>query len=154
MNKREQTYQNMLRRVEALIDGETDEIAVMATVACELFHAFDAWNWVGFYRRVDADTLKVGPYQGSHGCLEIDLSRGVCGKCAREAVVQLENDVTALPHHIACSSDTRAELVLPVVDADGYVRAVLDVDSIEPNIFDDVDVANLVTICEMVSERY
>jgi GAF domain-containing protein len=94
MSKKDQTYKDIIRRIEALIDGETDEIAVMATVACELYHAFDSWNWVGFYRRVDADTLKVGPYQGSHGCLEIDLSRGVCGKCAREAAVQLENDVT------------------------------------------------------------
>ena len=84
------TYENAIRTIEDLVEGETDHIAVMSTVACELYQAFDYFNWVGFYRRVDPDTLKVGPYQGTHGCLTITIDRGVCGRCVREAALQLE----------------------------------------------------------------
>jgi len=138
MNKTE-VYDETLRRIEALIDGEQDVISVLSTISCELFHAFDHWNWVGFYRNVGADTLKVGPYQGSHGCLTIDFSRGVCGQCAREKAIQLHNNVTELPYHIACSSDTMAEIVLPVLNSEGGVFAVLDIDSVQADVFDDVD---------------
>jgi L-methionine (R)-S-oxide reductase len=152
MNK--SSYQDAVRSIEALIEDETDLISVMATISCELYQAFDHFNWVGFYRRVDDRTLKVGPYQGSHGCMTIDFDRGVCGKCAREADIQLENDVCTLPCHIACSSDTKAEIVLPIFDSQGDVRAVLDIDSSELNAFDEVDVTNLKRICSLVSERY
>jgi GAF domain-containing protein len=80
-------YRQTLQAIEALIEGETDPIAVMSTVACEPYHVFDYFNWVGFYRRTSPDILKVGPYQGSHGCLTIQLQRGVCGACARTATV-------------------------------------------------------------------
>ena len=147
-------YKDIVRTIDALIEGETDLIAVMSTISCELYHAFDYLNWVGFYRMVDERTLKVGPYQGTHGCLTIDIDRGVCGKCMRENRIQMENDVTLLPHHIACSSDTRAEIVLPVIDGTGTVRAVLDIDSTEAHVFDDTDEQYLTTICEFVSQRY
>lgn len=150
----EAKYRAVLESVEVLIAGETDLIAVMSTISCELYHAFEAFNWVGFYRLVDESTLKVGPYQGSHGCLAIDIERGVCGKCVREAAVQLENDVSKLPFHIACSSETRAEIVLPVFDADGRVRAVLDVDSVLADAFDEIDVEYLTKLCILISERY
>ena len=139
MQSKEQTYQQTLQAIRSLIDGEDDLISVISTVSCELFHAFPHWNWVGFYRRVDAETLKVGPYQGSHGCLTIHIHRGVCGACVREKAVQLVSDVTQFPGHIACSSETRSEIVLPVCNDAGEVVAVLDIDSVEPEAFDEVD---------------
>jgi L-methionine (R)-S-oxide reductase len=84
----------------------------------------------------------------------IDFDRGICGQCAREAEIQLENDVCSVPSHIACSSDTKAEIVLPIVDSQGEVRAVLDIDSTELNVFDEVDVSHLEQICRLVSVRY
>ena len=143
MDTKANTYQQTLQAIRALIEGEDDLIAVLSTVSCELFHAFQHWNWVGFYRRVDTQTLKVGPYHGGHGCLTIDISRGVCGACVREKAVQLVPDVTQFPGHIACSSRTRSEIVLPVCDPAGEVVAVLDIDSTEPDSFDGVDQKNL-----------
>ena len=102
MSMKEETYKKALQAIEAVIEGETDLISVMSTISCELYHAFEYFNWVGFYRRVDEDTLKVGPYQGTHGCVTIDIQRGVCGKCVREADIQIENDVSQKPYHIAC----------------------------------------------------
>ncbi len=132
-------YAETQRRIEALIEGESDEIAVLATVAAELHHAFPHFHWVGFYRVTQPGLLKVGPYQGGHGCLTIPFERGVCGKCARERVTQLVPDVTTLPYHIACSSTTRSEIVVPILDRAGGVRAVLDVDSNDPAAFDATD---------------
>lgn len=146
---KEQKYQEVLRNVESMIQGEDDRISVMSTIACELYHAFEYFNWVGFYRLVDDVTLKVGPYQGTHGCLTIHIDRGVCGKCAREKQIQLENDVANLPHHIACSSDTQSEMVLPVFDQQGNLRAVLDIDSTEKNSFDDIDETYLTRLAEL-----
>lgn len=151
---KEETYRKTLSLIASAIEGEADRIAVMSTVSCELFHAFAYFNWVGFYRRVDDRTLKVGPYQGTHGCLTIDRDRGVCGACFREAAVQIENDVTLAPSHIACSSETKAEIVLPVMDGAGEVVAVLDIDSVQLNVFDEVDRTALTTVCAWVAERY
>ena len=151
---KENRYIGVLQSIEALIANETDLVTVMSTVSCELFHAFDYFNWVGFYRRVDDRTLKVGPYQGTHGCLTIDIEKGVCGKCAREGEIQIENDVNSIPHHIACSKDTKSEMVIPIKDYENTVRAVLDIDSTEINSFDEVDKKYLMTICEYIRERY
>ena len=134
-----QTYQQTRRNIQALIAGERDEIAVMATVAAELHHAFAHFHWVGFYRVVRPGLLKVGPYQGGHGCLTIPFERGVCGRCARERTTQVVADVTRVPCHIACSSTTRSEIVVPLLDARGELRAVLDIDSDLPDAFDLVD---------------
>ncbi len=147
---KEDQYRETVRSIESLTEGETDPITVMSTIACELFHAFGHFNWVGFYRRVDANTLKVGPYQGTHGCLTIDIARGVCGRCVREAGVQIVNDVSGDACHIACSPDTRAEIVLPLFDREGEVCAVLDVDSTTSHVFDDVDVTWLERACRCV----
>jgi L-methionine (R)-S-oxide reductase len=145
-----QQYEAALQSIEALVDGETDQIAVLSTIACELFQAFDHFHWVGFYRRISPDTLKVGPYQGGHGCLTIDVNRGVCGKCVREGQIQLENDVNSVACHIACSSETQAEIVLPIFDCAGEVWAVLDIDSVRRDVFDDVDVHYLSVISSMI----
>jgi len=146
MTKTDQ-YSQVLAHLRALLDGETDEIAFMATVVCELRHSLDHFDWVGFYRVVAPGLLKIGPYQGGHGCLTIPFERGVCGKCAREARTQIVPDVTLAPHHIACSSSTRSEIVVPMFDTTGRVRAVLDVDSNTVAAFDEVDALNLQEVC-------
>lgn len=121
-------------RIAALTEGEDDAVALMATVACELFHAFDRFHWVGFYRNVGGDTLKIGPYQGGHGCLVIPFSRGVCGACATKRETIIVPDVEAFADHIACSATTRSEIVLPVI-RNGELLAVLDIDSDLPDAF-------------------
>lgn len=144
-------YAEVLDCIERLIAGETDEIAVMATVACELHHAFPQFSWTGFYRVVAPGLLKVGPYQGGHGCLTIPFERGVCGAAARERRTQIVEDVTQAPHHIACSSTTRSEIVVPVLAADGSVRAVLDVDSDAFAAFDETDAHWLERVCGLLA---
>ena len=132
-------YEDVLRRIEALLEGEDDWIAAMATVACELHHAFDYFHWTGFYRAVADDLLVIGPYQGGHGCLRIPFDRGVCGAAARTRQTQLVPDVDAFPGHIACSSSTRSEVVVPVMSPAGHLLAVLDVDSDFHEAFDTTD---------------
>lgn len=143
-------YAEVLARIRSLIAGEADEIAVMATIVAELHHHLDHFDWTGFYRVTSPGVLKIGPYQGGHGCLTIPFARGVCGKCAREARTQLVPDVTAVPDHIACASTTRSEIVVPVLDAANRVRAVLDVDSDTLAAFDHVDAEHLATVCTWV----
>ncbi len=146
---KEKKYFELVNNIKILTEGEDDVISVMSTISCEVFQTFDHFNWVGFYRAVGNDKLKVGPYQGGHGCLVIDYGRGVCGRCARERAVQIENDVTKLPYHIACSSDTRSEIVLPVIK-NGELLAVFDIDSTEPGVFDEVDVRWLAEIAGLI----
>jgi GAF domain-containing protein len=117
-----------LPQIRAAIAGEDDAVAIQATLACLLWEVFAQANWCGFYRRVRETTLLVGPYQGTMGCLRIELTRGVCGACARTGEVQLVRDVHAFPGHIACDDRTRSELVVPVL-ANGRAMAVLDLDS-------------------------
>ncbi len=124
----------------ALTLGETDAVALMATIACEVHHAHPFADWTGFYRVVAPELLKIGPYQGGHGCLVIPFSRGVCGACARTGQVQLVPDVDAFPDHIACASSTRSELVLPVWNGQGQLLGVFDLDSDTPAAFTDDDV--------------
>lgn len=131
-------YNEVTKSIAALCEGETDSITKMATISCELFHAMKGFDWVGFYRVVEPGLLKVGPYQGGHGCLVIPFEKGVCGACAREEKTQLVPDVNAFPGHIACSSATQSEIVLPVFE-DGKLIAVLDVDSNTPDDFDEND---------------
>ncbi len=115
--------------IRALTDGETDTVALMATVVCEIHHAHPLADWTGFYRVTGPELLKIGPYQGGHGCLVIPFSRGVCGAAARTGRVQNVPDVDHFPDHIACASSTRSELVLPVRNGKGQLLGVLDLDS-------------------------
>ena len=124
-----------LPQIRSVLADETDAVSIEATLACLLWDALPQTNWCGFYRRVGPRLLSVGPYQGGMGCLRIDFARGVCGACARTGEVQLVADVEAFPGHIACDSRTRSELVLPVLDHAGELRAVLDLDSPHPNGF-------------------
>lgn len=140
-------------RIEALLDGEDDAVAAMATVACELHHSFEAFHWTGFYRVIAPGLLAVGPYQGGHGCLRIPFDRGVCGAAARTGQTQLVPDVEAFPGHIACSSSTRSELVVPVLHA-GATVAVLDLDSDHPAAFDATDQAEAEALCAALGARF
>ena len=132
-------YDETLRELRAICDGETDHIALMATISCHLFQHVDGFDWVGFYRVVDDRLLKIGPYQGGHGCLLIPFDKGVCGAAARLKQTQIVPDVELFEGHIACSSSTRSELVIPLTDAAGEVFAVLDIDSDQPDFFDQRD---------------
>ncbi len=118
-----------LPQIRAALEGETDSVALQATLACLLWETLPQTNWCGFYRRIEERLLAVGPYQGGMGCLRIAFDKGVCGACAREARMQLVPDVHAFPGHIACDDATRSELVIPVLDDAGRLRAVFDLDS-------------------------
>ena len=139
-------YPALAAAIDALTHGETDAVALMATVACEVHHSDDRFDWTGFYRVTEPGVLKIGPYQGGHGCLVIPFERGVCGACARTQSVQLVPDVEAFPGHIACSSSTRSELVLPVFDGAGRLIGVFDIDSDQPDAFTETDAAELAAI--------
>ena len=132
--------------IRTLTQGETDTVALMATVACEIHHAHPFADWTGFYRVVAPELLKIGPYQGGHGCLVIPFSRGVCGAAARSGQVLNVPDVDAFPDHIACASSTRSELVLPVWNGKGTLLGVLDLDSDTPAAFTPEDEAWLVPL--------
>ena len=146
-------YPTLARTVAALTEGETDTVALMATVACEVHHADDRFDWTGFYRVVAPGLLKIGPYQGGHGCLVIPFERGVCGAAARTGEVQLVPDVDAFPGHIACASSTRSELVLPVRNAAGALIGVFDLDSDVPDAFTEEDAHELGRILDAVFAR-
>ncbi|MDS9947285.1 MAG: GAF domain-containing protein, partial [Planktomarina sp.] len=122
----------------------------MATVVCELHHSDHRFDWTGFYRVTSPGMLKIGPYQGIHGCLKIPFERGVCGAAARLGKTQLVADVEAFEGHIACASSTMSELVLPVWDKAGALIAVLDIDSDQPNAFTELDAAELEIILAKV----
>lgn len=139
-------YPDLAARIAALTAAETDEVALMATLACELHHADDRFDWTGFYRVTAHGLLKIGPYQGGHGCLSIPFARGVCGAAARSRKTQLVPDVEAFDGHIACSSTTRSELVIPVLGARGRLIGVLDIDSNLPDAFTPDDATALEAI--------
>ena len=139
----QEQYDQLFKTLDLLCEGETDPIALMATIVCELHRTFEQFDWVGFYRNIGSGVLKVGPYQGGHGCLTIDFSRGICGRCARDKTVQNIPDVAAEQDHIACSTATKSELVIPILDEPGELIAVLDIDSNSPAAFDQIDQTNL-----------
>lgn len=138
-------YDVLSKTIQSLTEGEDDPIALMATVACEVHHSDDRFDWTGFYRVRGPEMLKIGPYQGGHGCLQIPFTRGVCGAAARTGKVQLVPNVDAFPGHIACASSTRSELVIPVKSPDGDLIAVFDIDSDQPDAFT-VEDANALTV--------
>ena len=150
----DEAYADVRARIDALLEHETDWVAAMATVACELHHAFAHYDWTGFYRHAAPQMLVIGPYQGGHGCLRIPFARGVCGAAAREKATQLVPDVEAFPGHIACSSSTRSEIVVPVLTPEGNVLAVLDVDSNAPDAFSETDRWHLEALCAMLGQRF
>ncbi len=152
-NKRD-TYQRLRREVVELLDGTTDSVTAMASCAAVLHDGLAAASWTGFYRVVAPELLRIGPYQGPVGCLEIPFDRGVCGAAARERTSQVVEDVHAFPGHIACDSRTLSEIVVPVFDARGELVAVLDIDSHQPAAFDDVDRQELEELVTILSSHF
>jgi len=146
-------YDDLHQTIAALTEGEEDQVALMATVVCEVHHSDDRFDWTGFYRVTAPELLKIGPYQGGHGCLVIPFSRGVCGAAARTGEIQLVPDVDAFPGHIACASSTRSELVLPVYGPDGALIGVFDIDSDQPDIFNQTDANELQRMLRNVFEK-
>ena len=146
-------YSDLEQVLASLTDGETDVIALMATVVCEVHHSDERFHWTGFYRVTEPELMKIGPYQGGHGCLVIPFSRGVCGAAARTQTVQRVADVDAFPDHIACASSTKSELVLPVFNATGDLIAVFDIDSDFPDAFTEQDAHELTRILNAIFAR-
>lgn len=144
------SYSDLAKTIEALTEGEDDIVALMATVTCEVHHSDDRFDWTGFYRVTGPQMLKIGPYQGGHGCLQIPFSRGVCGAAARTGEVQLVADVEDFEGHIACASSTRSELVLPVWNGSGELLGVFDIDSDRPDAFTTADAEALADILARV----
>lgn len=143
-------YRDLKAEIESVVAGETYVPARYASAACLLSQAFSPrFFWTGFYV-VDPqkpDELVVGPYQGTLGCLRIPFGKGVCGTSAQRRETVLVPDVHAFPGHIACDSRTNSEIVVPVFDREGQLAAVLDVDSEQPDAFDQVDQSGLEAIC-------
>lgn len=132
-----QIYAALLPQLEALTSVETDLIANMANIAAALHETF-GWLWTGFYR-VDGEQLVLGPFQGPVACVRIARGRGVCGTAWLRGETLVVPDVDAFPGHIACSSLSRSEIVVPVRDSEGHIIAVLDIDSASPATFDATD---------------
>lgn len=133
---KEEKYELLLKQITAVVEGENDTIATMANVAAMIHHTFGFW-WTGFYRVVDNE-LVLGPFQGPLACSRIAYGRGVCGTAWREQATQIVTDVEQFPGHIACSSLSRSEIVVPVWSGKKIV-AVLDIDSEQLATFDEID---------------
>ncbi len=134
-------YAEVAEEIAAVLEGESNRVARMATIASMLAQVFETFFWTGFYV-VDPEKpqeLVVGPYQGTLGCLRIAFGKGVCGTAASERRTQIVPDVHAFPGHIACDSRSNSEIVVPVLDGEGELIAVFDVDSIEFAAFDEAD---------------
>lgn len=143
---RQLAYEQLHALQLLVLEGSDDLIAGMATISALLHHAF-GHLWTGFYRVVETGTtLRVGPYQGSLGCLDIAFGRGVCGTAAAEQRTVVVADVHDFPGHITCDPRSRSEIVVPVFDANGALIAVLDIDSSVPNAFTEEDQAGLETM--------
>ena len=147
-DSKKELYENLLPQIKALIEGETDVIANMANISACLKDTFNFW-WVGFYR-VIGDALVLGPFQGPLACTRIAKGKGVCGTAWQNAKTIIVPDVDAFPGHIACSSLTKSEIVVPIINK-GVVTAVLDIDSEKADNFDDTDKFYLEKIAALIA---
>lgn len=137
MTRRKDFYEELLREVESVLDGEQDPIVWMASLSCLIKQKL-GFFWVGFYRLTDGH-LRIGPYQGTLGCLRIDMNKGVCGAAAARRQTVLVPDVHKFPGHIACDATSESEIVVPVFDREEQLRAVLDIDSDKLDDFSPLD---------------
>lgn len=144
---RAEAYAIIARDADAILAGVADEVAGMSTIAALIHHSL-GFLWTGFYRVVTPGVLQVGPYQGSLGCIEIQFGRGVCGAAARDRKTVIVDDVAKFPGHVSCDARSRSEIVVPVLDSDGDLIAVLDVDADVTNAFSDRDRAGLEKIVQ------
>ena len=145
---KEEQYKLLVSQIASLIDGEKDMIAVMSNVAAAIHQTMGFW-WTGFYR-VIGDELLLGPFQGPIACMHIPYGKGVCGTAWQRAKTIVVPDVEQFPGHIACSSESKSEIVVPVFGRDGKVMAVLDIDSEHVATFDDIDRKYLEEICQLM----
>lgn len=146
-------YYRFMEQFKASIVNETEAITLMANTSAALYEVFDTFSWVGFYLVKDADLLILGPFQGSMACSTIRYGKGVCGTAWKEKKTQLVPDVEKFPGHIACSSLSRSEIVLPLFDSKGEVKAVLDIDSTRKGNFDETDKVFLEKLTTLLSRH-
>ncbi len=146
---KDEKYQLLTEQIKALVEGETDVVAVMANVAAAI-HETMGFFWTGFYRVIGRE-LVLGPFQGSVACMHIPFGRGVCGTAWQRGETIVVPNVEQFPGHIACSSLSRSEIVVPVMSAAGEVMAVLDIDSRKLATFDDTDRRHLEQICKLIT---
>ena len=161
MGMKEEQYKLLASQIASLIDGEKDMIAVMSNVVAAIHQTMGFW-WTGFYRVVDNDCvphsdlqvreLVLGPFQGPVACMHIPYGKGVCGTAWQRSETVIVPDVEQFPGHIACSSESKSEIVVPVFGSDGKVMAVLDIDSEHLATFDDIDRKYLEDICKLIKE--
>lgn len=151
MTKQEQ-YELLIPQIAGLIEGETDEVSVQANISAILKENLEYFFWIGFYEVRDNE-LRLGPFQGSVACYRIPYGKGVCGTAWEEGKTMIVPDVEAFPGHIACSSLSRSEIVVPVFDTMGKCRCVIDVDSVELGSFDDTDKKYLEQIASLMAEN-
>ena len=144
-------YRDLLSALEGLTAGEPDPIANMANAAALVWETLPGLNWAGFYRNVDGE-LVLGPFQGRPACIRIPFGQGVCGAAAEFLQVQRVEDVHAFPGHIACDAASASELVVPILDQDGKLIAVLDLDSPTPARFTEEDEAGCLALCEVLAK--
>jgi GAF domain-containing protein len=142
-------YKLLVSQISSLIEGETDAVAVMSNVAAAIHQTMGFW-WTGFYR-VAGDELVLGPFQGPVACMHIPFGKGVCGTVWKQTETIIVPDVELFPGHIACSSESKSEIVVPVFGRDNTVVAVLDIDSERLNTFDETDRKYLEEICKMIT---
>ena len=147
---KEEKYQLLVSQISSLINGEKDTTAVMSNVAAAIHQTMGFW-WTGFYR-VIGNELVLGPFQGPVACMHIPYGKGVCGTSWQRAETVIVPDVEQFPGHIACSSESKSEIVVPVFGSDGKVIAVLDIDSEHLGTFDDIDRKYLEDICKLLQE--
>ncbi|MBR5086142.1 MAG: GAF domain-containing protein [Muribaculaceae bacterium] len=148
---KQEKYEELLPQMIAMIEGETNPVSVMANVAAALHEAF-GWWWTGFYT-VSGDQLELGPFQGPVACYRIKRGRGVCGTAWDRNETVIVPDVEQFPGHIACSSLSRSEIVVPMHDNEGNVVAVLDIDSKDLSTFDETDQQYLEEIVKAISKE-
>ena len=149
---KKEKYQLLKEQIKSLIEGETDIVAVMANISAAIHESMGFW-WTGFYRVKDGE-LVLGPFQGPVACMHIGYGKGVCGTAWKEQKTIVVPDVEQFPGHIACSSLSRSEIVVPVFSLSGEVVAVLDIDSKDLSTFDDIDKQYLEDICKNLSKHY
>ena len=155
---KDEKYQLLLEQIEALVEGESDDVGIMANVAAAIHEAMGFW-WTGFYRVLPVMLgsatqyeLRLGPFQGPVACMHIGYGRGVCGTAWQRGETVIVPDVEQFPGHIACSSLSRSEIVVPLYNKEGEVVAVLDIDSKELSAFDETDKRWLERICGLLAK--
>lgn len=149
-----EAYSQLETQIQSVLDGVIDRVAMMATISTLIHHAF-GHLWTGFYRVVEPNTLlRVGPYQGTLGCIEITFGRGVCGTAAAEKRTVIVPDVAQFPGHITCDARSKSEIVVPVFDGNKELIAVLDIDSEILETFNEEDAAGLERIVKIFARHY